>query len=149
MRFNATLQPAIHEGWKELLNKVPRTRVNGTWYGRGSAGTTQMYWQYHCHQVAAPWKDAWNLEPWRKRGDMVNRSRSYRWATRGLILSSVATIGLGVASEWLGTLVDEKSLPGHPALPWLTISSLVGLLCTTVLLAVWLGTRKHRQCRVS
>lgn len=62
-RFNAAFGPAISEGWNETLAKTPTSYVNGRWYGRGTANTTQMYWQYQCHQVAGFLKPEWNIEP--------------------------------------------------------------------------------------
>lgn len=62
-RFNAAFGPAISEGWNEALAKTPSSIVNGRWYTRATANTTQMYWQYQCHQVLGFAKSEWNLEP--------------------------------------------------------------------------------------
>lgn len=46
---------AITAGWNEVKQKAP------------SANTTQMYWQYACHQQFAPLKASWNLDTWVRR----------------------------------------------------------------------------------
>lgn len=63
MRLNAAFGPAITEGWKEALAKTPTKTINGKIYNRTKANTTQMYWQFQCHQVIAFVKPEWNLEP--------------------------------------------------------------------------------------
>lgn len=62
-RFNTNFGPAISAGWNEALSKTVSSYVNGRWYSRATANTTQMYWQYNCHQVLAFAKGEWNLEP--------------------------------------------------------------------------------------
>lgn len=62
-RFNLGFGPAISEGWKEAIAKTPSRSLNGRTYNRTTANTTQMYWQYRCHQVGAFFKGSWNLEP--------------------------------------------------------------------------------------
>lgn len=66
-RFNAGFGPAITAGWEEAKNKTPRTIISGRIYSRSTADTTQMFWQYRCHQVGAFAKGSWNLEPHRYR----------------------------------------------------------------------------------
>lgn len=46
---------AITAVWNEVKQKAP------------SANTTQMYWQYACHQQFAPLKASWNLDTWVRR----------------------------------------------------------------------------------
>jgi len=66
-RFNVGFEPAITAGWEEAKNKTPRTIISGKTYSRSTAATTQMFWQYRCHQVGAFAKGDWNLEPHRYR----------------------------------------------------------------------------------
>lgn len=73
-RFNANFGPAITEGWKEALAKTPSQYLNRRTYNRATANTTQMYWQYQCHQVSAFFKGAWNLEPHRYRASYAQYS---------------------------------------------------------------------------
>lgn len=67
-RFNTGFGTAISAGWEEAKAKTPRSIIAGKTYSKSTANTTQMYWQYQCHQVGAFWKDTWNLEPHRRRG---------------------------------------------------------------------------------
>lgn len=66
-RVNLGFQPAISEGWKEALAKTPARYIYGRHYNRVTANTTQMFWQYRCHQVGGFYKGSWNLEPHRYR----------------------------------------------------------------------------------
>jgi hypothetical protein len=59
-RINAADGNVIREGWNEVIRRQP------------SANTTQMYWQYKCHQVAAPFKSTWNLDVWVKRNNYTD-----------------------------------------------------------------------------
>ncbi len=67
-QFNFAFGPAIIESWNETIAKTPYQYVNGRWYGQYAANTTQMRWQHDCHQIGAPYKTPWNIEPWRWRG---------------------------------------------------------------------------------
>lgn len=70
-RFNTQFGPAITQGWSELIAKTPYAYLNGRNYTPTVANTTQMYWQYNCHQVLAFTKSAWNLEPSRYRSSYL------------------------------------------------------------------------------
>lgn len=59
-RINAADGNVIREGWAEVVKRVP------------SANTTQMYWQYKCHQVFAPFKSTWNLDTWVRRSSYTD-----------------------------------------------------------------------------
>ncbi|ODT37174.1 MAG: hypothetical protein BGO45_04355 [Microbacterium sp. 71-36] len=59
-RINSADGNVIREGWAEVIKRVP------------SANTTQMYWQYKCHQVFAPFKSTWNLDEWVRRSSYTD-----------------------------------------------------------------------------
>lgn len=59
-RISAGDGNVLREGWNEVIRRQP------------SANTTQMYWQYKCHFVAAPFKSTWNLDTWVRRSSYTD-----------------------------------------------------------------------------